>query len=422
MQRAQTPEYAWMLDLLYAGHSVAWAASGELPPGYLRAEQLAVLPSAPGRSFLVSLASRRGAASALTSYNALRPAGKRLARSALGLALAAGLAGPVLSGKVDVGVRKDSADSVEGAGLLSRYLSDLFGVSSVAVAYGAGDGPYRKPVLQVFGSAGEPLGYVKIGWNDWTRDGVRREASALAAAGRRRLDFGVPGLVGLFTWQGLDLLVTAPLPRGVRGVGAAAPLPPAATLAEIASLSERAESTLAASAWWSGVRARIRSQVADPSARASLERAAAAIEQDFGRVILPFGFCHGDLVPWNLATLAGRLYAWDWESSLDQAPLGFDAVHYHFQVAFVGHGQSLADAVAIAGQQARPALRELGVPASSCALVATLHLVELFLRHEQARRAAATADPHFYPAVVAVLEQQLGRSRAGVPSTVGRVA
>src|ERR1039458_10046868 len=76
-QLAQAPaSHAWLFDLLFARTpTVTWAVAGALPAGFDRAEQFAVLPAGGGRSFMVSLAARRGASSALTSYNAL-PSGR----------------------------------------------------------------------------------------------------------------------------------------------------------------------------------------------------------------------------------------------------------------------------------------------------------------------------------------------------------
>jgi len=422
-----SPDYAWMLDLLYGGKpSVTWAAAGSLPVGHERAEQLAELPSAPGRSFLVSLADRRGTASALTSYNALRSGRRRVVRRALGAALRTGLAQPLLRTKIDIGVRSAATPEQRAADLLTEHLSTMCaaahqGAAPLVVAIGGGDGPYRKPVLQVFSAAGTPLGFVKVGWNDWTRDGVRREAAALRACETRPLRFDVPKLLGLSGWHGLDLLATAPLPDQVRGARLAAPLPDASILREISQLSVGVTGPLADSTWWHGIRSRIRQNVTDHRSREVLERMAGQLEAGYGGVPLEYGFCHGDFVPWNLALLGERLYVWDWENSELQAPLGFDAVHYHFQVAFVGRGVPLGEATALAARSARPVLRELGVPAAHCGLLAVLHLVELFLRHEEARSAAGITDERFYPAVTGVLEQQLARIQETAPGVVGCV-
>ena len=52
---------------------------------------------------MVSLATRPGASSALTSYNSLRSGRTRLARRALGFGLRTGLAQPLLRNKIDIG-------------------------------------------------------------------------------------------------------------------------------------------------------------------------------------------------------------------------------------------------------------------------------------------------------------------------------
>jgi len=423
---AASLDYAWMLDLLYGGKpSVTWAAAGSLPAGYERAEQLAQLPAGPGRSFLVSLADRRGAASSLTSYNALRSGRRRVVRRALGAALRTGLAQPLLRTKIDIGVRSSATPEQQAADLLTEHLSRVCAVASagaapLVVAIGSGDGPYRKPVLQVFSAAGTPLGFVKVGWNDWTRDCVRREAAALRACEGRSLGFDVPKLLGLSEWHGLDLLATAPLPDLVRGTRLAAPLPDASVLREISQLSAGRTEPLAVGPWWRGMRSRIQQNVTDHSSREVLERMACQLEAGYGDVPLEYGFCHGDFVPWNLARLGERLYIWDWENSEPDAPLGFDAVQYHFQVAFVGRGLPLGEAAEFAARSARPVLRELNVPAAHCGLLAVLHLAELFLRHEEARSTAGVADERFYPAVTGVLEQQLARIQNTALGFVGR--
>jgi hypothetical protein len=425
-QAIALPDYAWMLELLYGGKpSVTWAAAGSLPVGYERAEQLAELPSVPGRSFLVSLGTRQGAASALTSYNALRSGRRRIVRRALGAALRAGLAQPLLRNRIDIGVRSEATAEQLAADLLTEQLRSVCdavqpSAAPLVVAITGGEGPYRKPVLQVFSATGAALGFVKVGWNEWTREGVRAEAAALRACEARSLTFGVPKLLGLFDWHGLCLLVTAPLPDQVRRIGMTAPLAEASVLREISRLSDSAAVPLAASSWLRGWHTRIRQNVTDPPSRRALERLVGQLEAGYGGVRLDYGFCHGDFVPWNLAALGERLYIWDWENSAPDAPLGFDAVHYHFQTNFVGRGLALAEAIALAAQSARPALLELGVPMEHNGLLTALHLTELFVRHEEARSASGVTDTRFYPAVTSVLEQQLAGTWQTVPGVAGR--
>jgi hypothetical protein len=388
---------------------VTWCAAGDLPAGFDRAERFAVLPAIAGRSFVVSLASRPGASSALTSYNALRTAPRRLVRNAFSIGLGAGVGWPFVRNKIDIGVASGASAEQLADCLLTEYLRQQLGRGPVMVAFGGGGGPYRKPVLQVFGRDGMPLAYVKVGWNDWTREAVRREATALRLCASHPMRLGVPELLGHWWWQGLDLLVTAPLPGGVRRLGLNSPLPDAGLLREISQLSPPRIGELATSPWWQALRTRIHG-IADVTARAQLERTADGIERCFGLAILEFGCWHGDLVPWNMARLDGRLYAWDWESCAPTAPVGFDALHYYFQVAFVARRRPLAAAAVLARQHASPALAALGVAPGTRDLVAILHLVELFARHEEARSSAGGLDDRFYPAVAELLGQSLPAS------------
>jgi hypothetical protein len=408
------PSYAWLLDVLLGRTpALTWAAGGGLPAGFRLTEQFAVLPTATGRSFLVSLNARRSASSALTSYNALRSPLGRVVRRALGTGLRTGLAQPLLRSKIDVGTAAGTPPE-QLAGLLpSAHLAEVFGRGPVDVVISGGDGPYRKPVLQVFGADGAPLGFVKVGWNDWTRDAVRQEAAALrCCADGRPACFSAPALLDHHQWRGLDFLVTAPMPLGVRRLGVGSPLPGAGVLREISALAGPYAGELAGSPWWADLRTRIAASDADPTARAEFDEAAGRVESSAGHALLQFGMWHGDFVPWNLAWLGRRVIAWDWESSTPHAPVGFDALHFHFQTAFVARRLPLDQALR-AARASGPALAALGVPADQHRLLATLYLLELFVRHEEARSSAGQPDDRFYPAVVPVLHQSLRASPPG---------
>lgn len=421
---AQTsPSHAWLFDLLFGGApTVRWAAAGTLPAGYQRADQFALLRAAPGRTFVLSLGTRRGASSALTSYNSLRSGRTRLARRVLGLGLRAGLAQPLLQDKIDIGVMRGATSAELTDDLLGDHLQHIFGRGPVVMAVGSGSGPYCKPVLQVFAAEGAPLGYIKVGWNDWVRAAVKREAAALQACVERQTLLGVPPLLGLSSWRGLDLLVTGPLPRDIRGLGIGSELPDVGTLREISELAPGYTSELAASPWWLGVQSRIQG-VAQPAVRSALKQAAERIEGAHGRVPLTFGAWHGDLVPWNLGRSGGRLYAWDWESSTSDVPLGFDALHFYYSVAFIARERPLAEAAAFAADRADAALGALGVPEGARHVIAILHLVEEALQHEEARRSTGEVDGRFYPAVTQLLERALApSSRLAGPQSAGRAA
>ena len=421
--------YAWLFDLLYGrpaadsqSRLVTWAPAGRLPSRFRRSEQFAVLPGGRDRAFMVSLASRRGSAAALTSYGRLRPPSRRLGRLAVGLALRSGTAGPFLGTTIDIGTAADATARQLGEALITEHLAGLLGRPKVVMAFGGGSGPYRKPVLQVFGTDGAPLGYVKVGWNPWTRDAVRREAAALRAitAGDRHGRLAAPELLHHGQWHDLELIVTAPLPAGVRRPGPE--LPAAGSLREICQLSAVTVGALAESSWWSEIRTRIATGVTDPASRARLELAADRLSTAHGHVRLEFGCWHGDLVPWNLARLGSRLYAWDWESSAPSAPVGLDALHFGFQVAFVAGRVPLAQAVARAAGEARGALADLAVPAEAHALLSELHLLELCVRHEEARASTGDADDRFFPAAMRMLDRPVPVQPAPGPRVQDRVA
>ena len=416
------PSYAWLLDALLGDVPGAmWAPAGGLPASFTVAEQFGIFPAIAGRSLLISLRTRQGASSALTSFNALRAPRTRFVRCVIGAGLRVGLAQHLLPGRIDVGTAAAAPAQPLAHTLLTQHLSELFGHDQLVVAISGGEGPCRKPVLQVFRTDGMPLGFVKVGWNSWTREGLQREAAGLrACANSTARLLAAPGLIGHYTWRGLDLLVTAPIPKDARRVAVRSDLPDVRVLREITELSDSYSSELASSPWWIGLRTRILS-IADAQTRAEIDKAANRIEQVSGHVSLQFGSWHGDFVPWNLARVGTRMFAWDWESSATHAPVGFDALHFYFQVAFVAQRRSV-DEAARAAFKASPALAMLGVTPAAHRLVAALHLLELCVSHGAARGSGAGSDDRFYPAVIRVLDHSSGPSAPGQLHSSGRRA
>jgi hypothetical protein len=84
--------------------------------------------------------------------------------------------------------------------------------------------------------------------------------------------------------------------------------------------------------------------------------------------------------------------------------LGFDLIHFAFQVAFLVRRRSIGEASRIA---AGASLDRLGISESARAALGTLHLVELLLRAEEARGLGAGVNPRVYPAVLEVLAHRL---------------
>ncbi len=412
---------SWILDLLWgAGSGTTWAPKGRLPAGYRRTETMAVLPAGRGRSFTITLGTGNAAARALSSYGALRSPRQRLARHLAGVALTASAGRHTPFRMIDVGVAERREDE-GGEGPIGDHLARLLGARRVLIAFGGGRGPYRKPVLQIFDEDGAPLAYVKVAWNDWSRQAVAAEAAALRAIAGRRDSAGsasagsasggsgggatlrAPRLIAETSWNDLSLLVVEPLPPQVRGVPLTTPLPPVGWLRQVVELGPCYEGELAASGWWSGIRRRI--AATEAPTRPRLQAVADSIERTYGSTVLSFGAWHGDLVPWNLATIGEQLYAFDWESSAMEAPVGLDAVHYHFQISFVEGGAPVAKASDLARGLARAALAELGA-GRHATLLSICHLLELTVRHEQARMSSGDIDRRFFPDVLRVLESE----------------
>ena len=132
---------------------------------------------------LVPLASNRAAAEAVRQYSDGMTQRARLAKAAVGLALRSGALPLWLRRR---GLVVAAAGSAEGS-LLGDHVPAALGRSDLAAAIVLGPvRPNRKPVVQLIGRDGRPVGYMKVGWNDLTRRLVRAEADTPVAAGRRR--------------------------------------------------------------------------------------------------------------------------------------------------------------------------------------------------------------------------------------------
>ena len=255
--------------------------------------------------------------------------------------------------------------------------------------------PNRKPVVQLLGGDGRPVGYMKVGWNALTRRLVWAEADSLrrlAAAGSR--SFTAPDLLHQGHWQGLDVTISSALPHRLLRRGRRYALPPLAVSREIAALGGITVGPLAESGWWAGLQERLA-----PVGRALEGQAAATLDATLERLSaqastrLAFGTWHGDWGPWNLRTTAGPLLVWDWERSADGVPLGFDLLHFGYQTALQGLGQPPAAAAATGRDRAAPHLAGLGQQPGVAGLLRDLYLLERLCRAAEAEVSAVTGRP-----------------------------
>ena len=407
-------DLAWLIDLLWRPSEKVIVSTDPGPPtsGYRMTDLFAVVPNASQPRFLVPLESRRAAAASLRLYNALRPPSRRLARAVIGLGLRAGIAQPLLRNRVRVCVAEDvSAEDLSDI-LFGEHLRKLFGGRDVQTAIGiGGPGPYRKPVLQVLTADGAVLGYVKLGWNDVTRRLVRNEARALAAWMEKPSEqVGVPRLLHHGRWRDLEVTIASPLPAVVRRYNSHAPPPLEATRA-ISDMHGTTESALAESGYWKRLGERLSASLAaDPQELGDVPVGLVeGLDRRYGNERLTFGAWHGDLAPWNLAWLNHHLFVWDWEHSAEDVPVGFDLLHFEFQMAFILKRTSLREAVSQCRRRGLPRLRAMGVPENAGELVLSLYLLEMFFRYYEAMLAGAGRNPRFYPDILAVFSEELER-------------
>lgn len=414
-------DLAWLVDLLWGpavdAGLVRVNADATVPAGHVEAERFAVVPSLARPRFLVPLASRRAAWASTSRYNALRPAGVRALRAVVGAGMRVGAGQWALRDRLVVSVPTGTAPGRLEELLVSHHLRELLGVPDLTMAVGVrAPHPNRKPTLQLLDAAGRMHAFAKVGWSPLTGELVRTDAAALrACAATPPPGLEVPEVLVDGRWRDLDLVVTSPLPGGVRRHRDAMRPPPAAVTAGLAATAGTRTLPLAASPWWSSVRRRVEAAAGEAGDLANagaaeaaevtgvLKRAADRIEERHGGTPVTFGRWHGDWVPWNLAWDRDRLFAWDWEHAGDDAPLGFDLLHWHFQVAFVQRRRPVEEAAARCGPLAAPDLGRLGVAPAAAEALPELYLLEAYLRAQRMHAAGAGWNPRFHPAMLGVL-------------------
>jgi hypothetical protein len=422
----RSAELAWLAEVLWGPTPGVEVVVGRLPAGAPASQRWGVLPGLGRPRLLVPLASPRAAAAAVGQDSDAMTGPARLARAVVALGLRSGAVGSFLRRR---GLVVAAAGPAEGS-LLGDHVPAVLGRPDLAAAILLGPvRPNRKPVVQLVGGDGRPVGYLKVGWNDLTRRLVRAEADSLRRlAGARRRGFTAPALLHQGTWRGLDIAIGSALPHRPWPRGAGHFLPPVAVSREIAALGGVEEAALGDSGWWARLQGRlaaVRRAMADrpagppghdagPGPGERLATLDAVLERLEGRAAtrLAFGTWHGDWGPWNLRSTRGRLLVWDWERSADGVPLGFDLLHFGYQTAL--QGRPPAAAAATARDRAAPHLAELGQRPGVGELLCDLYLLERLCRAAEAQGSAVTGRPQEVgAALLGVLADRLAVGRAG---------
>lgn len=403
------PHLSWVAKILWRHlPGIHVSMDGNLPPGYRMVEEFAVLPSASRPRLLVPTGSTAAASACLRQFNDSMSQRARVSKALVGTGLRGGIVQRFAS-RLTVGVAVNGNRRREAA-LLENHLREVFDRPDLELAITLGTiRPNRKPVLQALTSAGEVVGYVKVGWNDVTRRLVSNEARVLEAWRRRTpRHLQAPRLLHHGEWNGLTITAVSAAPHRVWRRGPRNAPPPISVLQEVASLGGIQRGAFGASPYWRDLRGRIdRGQLPD-SIGDRVDPVLSRLEDEHGGRALSFGTWHGDWAPWNMSRVGGTLFIWDWERSADLVPIGLDAVHFFFQVHYQFGGRNVDASAVAALRRAAGQLRALGAADGTDRLLLSLYLLELLLRFEEGRASQVMTQPDVSAAIVETLCGQAG--------------
>ncbi len=374
----------WILEILRGRDESIAVTVGELPDGHVEIDRFTVYPSLRQPRLLISGGSNRVRSAVLERVadrsNSWSSVAKRMSAHAARFGADQLALGP------DLIVSRPKDGTVRGADehlTLREHLELAIDADDVCLGITVGPlRPNRKPVIQLMDHSGRLIAYAKVGWDPSTIDMVGHEASVLTSMPRIP-NMVTPKVLHYGTWRSMSVLVTAPVDHA--GPSAPTQAMVVDALAEITRITPRSTTSLASSTWATRQRDRI-ARLGDAGVELSelLER---CIDLH-GATELTFGTAHGDWAPWNMRRVGHRLGVWDWERSRNDAPVGLDLVHFHFQRAFHGPDQSVANGVDSVRRNVPTQLSALGIDGDQHDLIAVLYLVELALRFAESANAA----------------------------------
>lgn len=377
------------------------------PPGGWRCVEAFLVVPGLTRAQMLLPADPRVAARSLNHYRALREPRARTYRLAVAGALRLPVAGRRAFDTMTVCARVEDS-TVHSELSAVHWVAQRLATGPLHAAIGlTNPGPNRKPILQLFDERGAPVGFVKVGWNALTATMVDNEARALRELDADGTTYPLRPRVLLHErWQGMSLLVTAPLPLDLRAVSSAsrAPAGPYHRLGPDAAPTVSV-SRLADSRYWQQVRARVDDVCGGVAAAEgqALRAHVDAVEANAGQLDVAFGRWHGDWVYWNMACQADRLWVWDWEHASSGAPVGFDAMHFTFQREFVRRRRSFAESVLTAAAAAGDVPGQRQLPAADDLVARTLYPLEIYLRAAGMHVLGAGWNPRLHEGAVAWL-------------------
>jgi hypothetical protein len=377
-----------------------------------------LMPSRSRPQMVLSLGEWGAGWASLHRHSDAAPLKVRVARELWAWTCRAGLAGLIFSPPVPdsvVGLRTGSVPWPD-------LIAEVFGRRDLTVAISVGQlRPQIKPILHVATRAGQPLGHIKVGWNDVTRSLVRQEADVLAALAGRGLTTSdaaggdqprgalrVPRVLHHGNWHGRDVLAVSDIGGSPWYHRGRTNLPAAATCQAGRALGVERQ-ILGASSFWSelSVRAKrlVNHEAVDTGISANLATALGRVESWHSATELDFGLMHGDWAPWNMASTGSSLAVWDWERSRIRGPLGFDAAFFRFQVDLWIRGLQPEQALR-RSQCLLPKTMEASCASPEAGLaILRLVILEVALRQLEGVAAGAPVPDRVYRALSGLLSQ-----------------
>ncbi|MQA82581.1 MAG: hypothetical protein GEV10_29670 [Streptosporangiales bacterium] len=370
-------------------------ANGSHAAGSRVVSEFLALPDLAHARLLLPLRARRAAAAVAHRYAEPWSPVRRMRARAMSLALASGAAELLLRDRVTVAApagANDTFDSIE------TLLAGVVGRPVAVGLYVTRPRANRKPLLQVLTEDGVLVAFTKVGVDDFTRTLVTNEAQAVRMVGREpRRSFTVPDVLDLRTWHGLEVLTLSALPVHERR----ATLDPGRLAVVAAEIAATAGIELAVPAWSAYVqRLRDRLGMLPAGAGHRLATAVDGILDAHGTAPLPFAAWHGDLTPWNMATLRDTVLVWDWERYETGVPLGFDLVHHHVQQHLLAPGADVGALVRQLPRRTSAALGSVGLDLREATTCAALYLVDIAARYVHDRQDEVGAMATVLPAML----------------------
>jgi hypothetical protein len=373
------------------GRPAVHVSTDGVPTGHHIVERYTVVPSLANPKFLVPTESHATSADSFWKYNAMRSRRTRAGHIALAAAFRSGVAHRIFGDQLLVSCDDRLSDEERASHMLLAHLSRELNTPQLLAAMSVRRmTPNAKPTLQLFAPTGSLVGFAKLGWSPATRSMVQTESTSLEEVAGKLRSVVAPSVMAKGYWRERYYSVTKPLPEAV-GRWTTPPAQAANLILEVAHSGEVARRSVAGSPYEHRLRDQLSLAGVTPETR--------VLSAWLDRLVIPktqldFGRWHGDWVSWNMARTGDKVAVWDWEHSAPMAPIGFDALHWYFQRTLPARG---IDAAVQAVDNARHDLQAVGVSESAMAYVASLYLLEMFVRSVRLQRGGGGWNPRLHP-------------------------